>query len=71
MKRGMYVALALLIGGMLATWLLNDPGHVVISLHDYVIAMSLPIAVLLMLAIYAARRLSYCVDRMPSGVLVI
>ncbi len=57
MKRGMYVALALLIGGILATLLLSDPGRVVVSVNGYLLEMSLPMAVLLLLAIYAAVRL--------------
>jgi len=57
MKRGMYVALALLLGGVIATWLLNDPGRVIIGLHGYVIEMSLPIAVLLLVGTYIATRL--------------
>lgn len=57
MKRGLYMALALLVGGALATWLLDDPGRVMINLHGYVIEMSLPIAVLLLLASYTALRI--------------
>ncbi|MGC3983072.1 MAG: heme biosynthesis HemY N-terminal domain-containing protein [Steroidobacteraceae bacterium] len=57
MKQGIYVALALLIGGLLATLLLDDPGRVVLGLHGYLIEMSLPVAVLLLLGIYVGVRL--------------
>lgn len=58
MKRGIYLGLALLLGGLLASWLLNDTGRVVISVHGYLIEMSLPVAVLLLLAAYVALRMA-------------
>lgn len=57
MKRGIYLALALLAGGVLSSWMLSDPGRVVLSLHGYVVEMTLPIAVLLLLASYVTLRL--------------
>jgi len=65
MKRGIYLALALLVGGLLASLLLNDPGRVVLSLRGYVVEMSLPVAVLLLLAGYAAVRLGLRLMRAP------
>jgi HemY protein len=58
MRRGIYVALALLLGGIVASLLVNDPGRVVIALHGYVLQMSLPIAVLSLLAIYVVVRMA-------------
>jgi HemY protein len=52
MKRGIYLALALLAGTLLASFLLDDPGRVTLSLHGYLIEMSLPVAVLLLLLVY-------------------
>jgi HemY protein len=57
MKRGIYFALALILGGVLGSLLLSDPGRVVLSLRGHVIEMALPFAVLLLLAIYALLRL--------------
>lgn len=58
MKRGFYIALALLVGGIIASLLLNDPGHLVISVRGYVVEMALPLAIVLILAIYAAVRIT-------------
>ena len=57
MKNGLSIALALLTGALLASFLLEDPGKVTISLHGTVIEMSLPIAILLLLTLYALIRL--------------
>jgi HemY protein len=56
MKRGLYLALALICGALLASFLLTDPGRVSISLHSYVIEMSLPVALWVLLATYIAIR---------------
>ncbi|MGE0189593.1 MAG: heme biosynthesis HemY N-terminal domain-containing protein [Steroidobacteraceae bacterium] len=57
MKRGVYLALALICGALLASFLLTDPGRVNITLHSYVIEMSLPVALLLLLVFYIGLRL--------------
>lgn len=57
MKRGIYLALALILGGILASLLLQNPGRVMINVGDYLLEMSLPVAVLLLLAIYVGLRL--------------
>ena len=57
MKNGLSIALALLTGALLASFLLEDPGKVTISLHGTLIEMSLPIAVLLLIVMYALIRL--------------
>lgn len=57
MKRGIYLALALILGGVLASLLLQNPGRVMINVGDYLLEMSLPVAVLLLLAIYVGLRL--------------
>ena len=57
MKNGLSIALALLTGALLASFLLEDPGKVTISLHGTLIEMSLPIAVLLLIVTYGLIRL--------------
>jgi HemY protein len=57
MKRGLYMAVALVVGGVLASLMLSDPGRVVIGFRTQVIEMALPFAVLLLLAGYALLRL--------------
>ena len=57
MKNGLSIALALLTGALLASFLLEDPGKVTISLHGTLIEMSLPIAVLLLIVMYTLIRL--------------
>jgi len=54
MRRGLYVALALLLGALLASVLIGDPGRVAISIHGYLLSLSLPFAVLLLIALYVA-----------------
>ena len=57
MKNGLSIALALLTGALLASFLLEDPGKVTISLHGTLIEMSLPIAVLLLIVMNTLIRL--------------
>ena len=57
MKQGFMLSLALLCGALLASFLLADPGKVTISLHGTLIEMSLPIAILLLITLYALIRL--------------
>ena len=57
MKRGLYLALALIAGALLASMLLHDPGRVAISTFGYIIDMSFPVAVLIGVGIYALVRL--------------
>jgi len=57
MKRGLYLAVALLAGALLAGLLLHDPGRVAVSSYGYLIDMSLPVAVLLIIGIYALVKL--------------
>jgi HemY protein len=57
MKRGLYLALALIAGALLASMLLHDPGRVAISTFGYIIDMSLPVAVLVAIGIYVLIRL--------------
>jgi len=57
MKRGIYLALALMAGALLASMLLHDPGRVAISTYGYIVDMSFPVAVLIGIGIYALVRL--------------
>jgi HemY protein len=57
MKRGLYLAVALIAGALLASLFLHDPGRVAISSYGYLIDMSLPVAVLLVIGIYGLAKL--------------
>lgn len=52
MKRGYYVALAIALGALCASLLLGDPGRVALSLHGWLIDMSLPMALLLLVGVW-------------------
>lgn len=51
MKRGFYLAVALIAGALLAALLLHDPGRIAINTQGYLIDMSLPVVVLLVIGI--------------------
>jgi HemY protein len=57
MKKAWYAAAALLLGALLAEILLVDPGHVTFSLRGWLVDMSVPVFVLLLLVFYAGARL--------------
>ncbi|HVY24529.1 MAG TPA: heme biosynthesis HemY N-terminal domain-containing protein [Steroidobacteraceae bacterium] len=57
MKRGLYLAIALIAGALLASLLLHDPGRVAINTQGYLIDMSLPVAVLLIIGVIMLVRL--------------
>ena len=57
MKRGLYLAVALIIGALLASLLLHDPGRIAINSYGYLINMSLPVGVLLLIGLYALAKL--------------
>ncbi len=57
MKRVLYLAVALIAGALLASLLLHDPGRVAINTFGYLIDMSLPVAVLLLIGMYALTKL--------------
>ena len=45
MKFGLIVVVTLVLSAFAAHFLLQDPGYVVISIHNYVIEMSVPVLV--------------------------
>jgi len=57
MKRGLYLAIALIAGALLASLFLHDPGRVAINSYGYLVDMSLPVAVLLVIGIYGLAKL--------------
>lgn len=57
MKRSLYAALALLVGALLATALLVDPGYVAFAAQGRLLAMSLPAFALLLILGYFVIRL--------------
>lgn len=58
MKRAWYAAAALVIGALLAEFLLPDPGHVALSLRGVIVDMSVPVFVVLLVASYAGIRVA-------------
>jgi HemY protein len=57
MKKGIYVAIALLGGALLAQLLLADPGYVAVRFAGQLVEMSVVVLVLLLAGAYAAVRL--------------
>lgn len=57
MKRGIYVVIALIAGALLASLLLHDTGRVSINSFGYLVTMSLPVAVLLVVGLLAVINL--------------
>ncbi len=57
MKSGLLVVLTLLIGAILAHFLLENNGYVLISFRGYTVEMSLPVLLFLMLLVYMAIRI--------------
>ncbi len=57
MKNALYAAAALLAGVLLAEVLMTDPGHVAFNLRGWLVEMSVPVFLLVLLALYGAARL--------------
>lgn len=57
MKRGLYIAIALLAGALLAHFLLADSGYVALRFAQYLVEMSAVSFVLLLIAAYGTLRL--------------
>jgi HemY protein len=58
MKKGLYLAAALLIGAAVATVLMQDPGYVALRFAGFLIEMSAVTFILVLIAAYALVRLS-------------
>jgi HemY protein len=56
MKRSYYFAIAIVVGALLASVLLDDPGRVTIAIHGWLIDMTLPAALLLLAALWLVLR---------------
>lgn len=56
MKAGLLIVLTLLIGAVLAHFLLESNGYVLISFRGYTVEMSVPVLLFLMLLVYMAIR---------------
>ena len=65
MKSGLLIVVTLLVGALLAHWLLADNGYVLISFRGYTVEMSVPILAFLVLLVYLAVRLVVRVWRAP------
>ncbi len=57
MKRGLILAATLLGTALLTSVLLDNPGHLIVQAGSYVLELSLPLALLCLLALYAVVRL--------------
>lgn len=58
MKTGALIIAALIVGALAAQWLLADKGYVLINARGYIIEMSVPALVLIMVLAYFAIRLA-------------
>lgn len=78
MKFGLLFVVTLLVGAVVAQFLMQDPGYVVINFHDYLIEMSVPGLILIVALLYfsiwlvfkifnAPRRLGEAASRYRSG----
>ncbi len=78
MKFGLLFVVTLLVGAVVAQFLMQDPGYVVINFHDYLIEMSVPGLILIIAVLYfliwllfkifnAPRRLGQAASRYRSG----
>lgn len=78
MKFGLLFVVTLLVGAVVAQFLMQDPGYVVINFHDYLVEMSVPGLILIVALLYffiwlvfkifnAPRRLGEAASRYRSG----
>ncbi len=65
MKGGLAIALALALGALAGHFLLQDNGYVLVSFQGYVVEMSVPIALALLVLAYLAVRLVAWLWRVP------
>ena len=65
MRLGLWVLLALLVGAFIAHFVLQDRGYVLINFRGYVLEMSVPGLILLLVAAYAAVRGAAALWRAP------
>lgn len=65
MKGGLAIALALALGALAGHYLLQDNGYVLVSFQGYVVEMSVPIALALLVLAYLAVRLVAWMWRVP------
>lgn len=65
MKFGFWVIVALLGGAAIAHFLLTDPGYVIINFRNYIVEMSVPVLIALILSVIIAVWLLYRLIRLP------
>jgi HemY protein len=65
MRLGIWAVAALMLGSLLAHFLLQDKGYVLINFHGYVIEMSVPALIVVLAGLYFALRLAVAVWRSP------
>jgi HemY protein len=68
MRVGLWALLALLLGALLAHFVLEDRGYVLITLRSYVVEMSVPGLLLALVALYLAARGIAALIRLPRSV---
>lgn len=65
MRLGLWALAALFLGALGAHFLLQDRGYVLINFHSYVIEMSVPVLVMVLIALYALLRVAAGIWRAP------
>lgn len=65
MRLGVWVIVALIAGSVATHFLLTDPGYVIVNFQGYLIEMSVPVLLALLLSILIAVWLAYRLLRLP------
>lgn len=65
MKAGLAIVVMLALGALAGHYLLQENGYVLVSFHGYVVEMSVPVAIFLMILAYLALRLLAWIWRVP------
>ena len=67
MRVGLRALLAVLLGAFVAHFVLEDRGYVLVNFRGYVVEMSVPGLVLMLVALYLAVRGIVALARMPRS----
>ena len=67
MRIGLWALLALVLGAFVAHFVLEDRGYVLVNFRGYVVEMSVPGLVLMLVALYLAVRGLVAVARLPRS----
>src|SRR5215470_12892065 len=67
MRVGLWALLALLLGALVAHFVLEDRGYVLVTFHGYVVEMSVPGMLLVLVALYFVVRGIVTLARLPRS----